>query len=393
MCSWDALPQQLLYQIATSPGGAQSVNPTLRCVCRSWKDAMEANLVALAPRRWPPDNNSTRLISRVSSLDLSRLRHPNSAHTPPGSPDDERDSGTGLAGPDQEGAAGTSHSSSGLSKNSSQLDLMGAAVLQPRMQDPTSSTAAASLMCYVASAWPEAVPYVTPAACLRLWRCLAQLQLLQHLRLSGSMLLIKSVQTAVAGCPDAATGLKLLQQHAAATGTLASPTPAITHTYTLRVPPGLCSMTGLRSLSLEWCLPHDSDSVGGQASMPVRRRSYEGGGNSGPQVQHVADPYIRLPPQFGQLVNLRSLQLTGHVAGPSTLLPLMGLQHLQHLTLGPGRISVHALVPLAAAGVLAGLTQLTLKQQGSWDVDSFVAVVAGVTKLQVLEVQELEMVG
>lgn len=353
---------------------------------------MDANLVALAPPKWPPAGSSTRLINQVSSLDLSRLRHPSSASTPPGSLEEDWDSGTGLAGPDQEGAAGTSHSSSVLGKNSSQLDLMGAAVLQPRMQDPTSSTAAASLMCYVASAWPEAVPYVTPAACLRLWRCLPQLQLLQHLRLSGSMLLITSVQTAVAGCSDAASGLKLLQQHAAdGADTLASPTPTITHTYTLRLPPGLCSMTGLRSLSVEWCLPHDSDSAGGQAAMPVRRRSYEGGGNSGPQVQHVADPNIRLPPQFGQIINLRSLQLTGHVAGPSTLLPLLGLPHLQHLTLGPGRISVQALVPLAAAGVLAGLTQLTLKQQGSWGVDSFVAVLAGVTKLQVLEVQELEM--
>jgi hypothetical protein len=207
------------------------------------------------------------------------------------------------------------------------------------------------------------------------------------------MLLITSVQTAVAGCPDAATGLKLLQQHAAdgTADSLASPTPAITHTYTLRVPPGLCSMTGLRSLSVEWSLPQDSDSGGGQACMPARRRSYEGGGSSGPQVQHLADPHIRLPPQFGQISNLRSLQLTGHVAGPSTLLPLLGLQHLQDLSLGPGRISVHALVPLAAAGVLAGLTQLTLKQQSRWDVGSFVGLLAGVTKLQVLEVQELEM--
>jgi hypothetical protein len=160
-------------------------------------------------------------------------------------------------------------------------------------------------------------------------------------------------------------------------------------------------MTGLQSLSVEWQLKvQDSagSSSGGTSSggtssgvVPVRRRSYEGGGSMGPNIQHVADSTIRLPPQLSQLVNVQRLELSGHVADASTLLPLLGLQHLQQLELGPGRISVQALVPLAAAGVLGGVTRLVLKQQGCWDVGSVVSVLAAATKLQQLEVQELEM--
>jgi hypothetical protein len=110
-----------------------------------------------------------------------------------------------------------------------------------------------------------------------------------------------------------------------------------------------------------------------------------------PHVQHVADSTIRLPPQFAQLVNVQRLELSGHVADASALLPLLGLQHLQQLELGPGRISVQALVPLAAAGVLGGVTRLVLKQQGCWDVGSMASVLGAAMKLQQLEVQELEV--
>jgi hypothetical protein len=291
---------------------------------------------------------------------------------------------------------------------------MGAAVLQPRMQQqsiqtsnhshsekdavpaaapgPTAASSAASLMCYVASAWPEAVPHVTQAACLRLWKCLPQLQWLQHLQLSGSMLLIRSVSTAVAGCSDAAAGLRLLQQHGADSSSC-SQQPVIIHTYTLEVPPALCCLARLQSLSIDWQLPagpQDSNSAGA-AAVFTRRRSYEGGGSDEPLVQHTADPMIKLTQDFSRLVHLRSLQLVGHVAGSSTLLPLTGLPHLKQLVLGPGRISMRALLPLAAAGVLGGLTQLSLKQQAGWDLGSVVSVLTAATKLQLLEVQELEM--
>lgn len=384
-----------------------SAAPSLRLVCRSWQEAVDNNIQLLKPPSWPPPGADHKALCRVSKLDCRRLCVCSSAGTPQASAFDDHADVGGSNAPECDNEGQGSYSSSfSMSRSSSigsQLDLMGAAVLQPRMQLSNiasmerGSSAATSLMCYVASVWPEAVPHVTPAACLRLWRCLPQLQYLRHLQLSGSMLLMESVQTSVAGCPDAASGLRLLQQHAAENGDSFAgvASPSITHTYTLGVPPALCSMTGLQSLSVEWQLQVQdsagSSSSGTSSGLPVRRRSYEGGGSMGPNVQHVADPTIRLPPQFAQLVNVQRLELSGHVADASALLPLLGLQHLQQLELGPGRISVQALVPLAAAGVLGGLTRLVLKQQGCWDVGSMVSVLAAVTKLQHLEVQELEI--
>lgn len=386
--SWDALPGHLILKVISnghSPSPPPSAAAVVRLVCCSWREAVDANLLGLCPPKWPPSKASLSLLKRCSRLDLTRLRLSSNACTPSGSSADDCDA---------EGQCSTSRRSS----LGSQLDLMGAAVLQPRSQACASAAApcaAASLMCYVASAWPDAVPHVTPAACLRLWRSLPQLHLLQHLQLSGSMLLIKSVHTAVAGSADAAAGLRMLQQHAAEGGdSFASSLPVITHTYTLAVPPALCTMTSLQSLSVEWHLRDQQGSIvsgNGGISVPVRRRSYEGGGNSSPVVQHFTEPTIQLPPQFGHLVKVQRLELIGHVADPSTLLPLVGMQHLRQLVLGPGKVNMRALVPLAAAGVLGGLQVLVLKQQGGWDVRSLVTVLAGTPKLQRLEVHELEM--
>jgi hypothetical protein len=237
--------------------------------------------------------------------------------------------------------------------------------------------------------WPEAGPHVTPAAGLRLWRCLAQLQYLQELRLSGSMLLITGVRTAVDGCPDAASGLRLLQQHTAAeSDSLASTAPSITYTYTLQLPPALHTMTALRSLAINWELQGPQPCSEGLSG--ARRRSYEGG-CCAPSTQHIADPTVSLPQQFSALVNLQHLELSGCILHPSTLLPLQGLTQLQHMALGPGTINSKALEPLAAAGVLGGLAQLVLKQQASWELDSVAAVLAALTRVEVLEVHELDM--
>lgn len=279
-------------------------------------------------------------------------------------------------------AAGSIKQQGGSASTSSQLDLNGAAVLQPRSQQQQEADAAAattaSLTCYVASMWPAAVPLVTPAACYQLWKQMPLLPQLQQLRLSGSMLLVQSVLT-TAEDDESSTTLS------------ATPVPStITHTYVLRLPEtALCSMTNLQALSVDWQLrtANSSDAP----TLPVRRRSYEGG-SSTPHVQHVADPAIQLPQRFNNLVSLQRLELGGgDITDASTLLPLVGLQSLTQLVLGPGRLAMQALVPLAAAGTLGGLHHLVLKQQGSWDVASVVAVLAAVTALRQLEVEELEM--
>lgn len=410
------LQNDLLVSRILEFAGQEAVS-SLRLVSQAWREAVDSSLIRLAPPRWPSQFACARIMRNVSSMDCSRLSLAADAACttdsmlPHGR---EKGSRTITPGATQVEATGSSCIRMGSSSSTCQLDLMGAAVLQPRMQQqsiqtsihshsetdavpaaapgPTAPSSAASLMCYVASAWPEAVPHVTQAACLRLWKCLPQLQWLQHLQLSGSMLLIRSVSTAVAGCPDAAAGLRLLQQHAADSSSCSQQPPVIIHTYTLEVPAALCCLARLQSLSINWQLPvGPQESSSGSALVFARRRSYEGGGSDEPLVQHTADPTIKLPQDLSRLVDLRSLQLVGHVAGPSTLLPLTGLPHLKQLVLGPGRISMHGLLPLAAAGVLGGLTQLSLKQQASWDMGSVVSVLAAATKLQLLEVQELEM--
>jgi hypothetical protein len=125
--------------------------------------------------------------------------------------------------------------------------------------------------------------------------------------------------------------------------------------------------------------------------LPVRRRSYEGSGSSRPITQHTADPSVHLPAELSQLVALQQLELAGDITSTSTLLPLRGLQRLQQLVLGPGKLAAQALVPCAAAGVLGGLTGIVLRQQAAWDVPSMRSVLAAATKLQQLEVQEQEM--
>lgn len=434
------LPAHLLARIlGTGDQQLSAEAATLRLVCQAWKEGIDASLQGLAPPRWPPatgQQDKLALISHVRTLDLSRLHPAGELCAMSSFPAAERN---GLEDGGTSGEASSSYSSySSVSRSSSygtQLDLMGAAVLQPRNQAPHAVTvcpcscyssraaqgscssaaqtcpslrpaagASSSLMCYVASMWPEAVPYVTPAACLCLWRVLPQLQELRHLRLSGSMLLITSVQTAVAGCPDAAAGLRVLQQcYAAAegqhdTGSI-PPSPTIVHTYTLAVPAALYSMTGLRSLAIKWQLhdaqqqqqQHDGHVSSANSGPYVRRRSYEGCSSTPVSIQHVAVPTVALQEQFSRLVSLQSLELAGSVIGGDALLPLRSLQRLQRLVLGPGRIAGESLVPLAAAGVLGGVTQLVLKQQGAWNVRSMATVLAAAVKLHELEVQELEM--
>lgn len=394
----ESLPEHLLVRILSAAEDTHDPQPTPRLVCAPWRQAFDATLRVLKPSTWPQQDQRGRvpaILRILPCLDLTALVLADTdaaigdAYSSPFGP---------TATDGSSGRSCSTELGTQLSSSSMQLDLSGAAVLQPRLQlpvhtdnagSPACVMIAAPLMCYVAAMWPQAAPHVTPAASLRLWRCLAQLQCLQQLRLSGSMLLITGVRTAVDGCPDAASGLQLLQQHTAAeSDSLASAAPTVTYTYTLQLPPALHNMTALRSLSVSWQLQEPQPCAEGLSG--TRRRSYEGG-VCDPSTQHLADPTISLPQQFSALVNLQHLELSGCILHPSTLMPLQGLTQLQHLALGPGRVNIQALLPLADAGVLGGLTQLALKQQAAWEVDSLAAVLAAMTRVEVLEVHDLEM--
>lgn len=413
---WDSLPHELLARVVvllSDTWESTSSTSAVRSTCRQWRDSFDKNLSHLQLRCWPTSHPAAGVLGRkftsVRSVDLRAccLQHdaysdsrglyssvPGDHSRMVGSSSKQRDCCESIKSPSV--AEGWSLAPQHLQHSVKQQPMSGVSIQeQACLQQPT---AVKLLTCR----YPAALPHGNPVAGYFMWQDLQHMHALQHLAISGSMLLVRSVRSSIQ------------QPNSAADDPCGLSTPTrITHVYTLHLPAAVCQLKHLRSLTVEWRLPqpsgtnsgctdgcldptgslgqvvHSSSNSSSNSPTRCRRRSYES--SLSPVIIHVADPVLHLPPQLNNLSSLLQLSLAASFSDPAALQPLLGLSRLEVLSLGPGELDIRALVPLAHAGVLQGLKQLVLLQQGRWDAAALVDVLGCLQQLQQLEVGEFEV--
>jgi len=195
----------------------------------------------------------------------------------------------------------------------------------------------AAITSYVASRWPDALPHVTPAAALRIWKELPELSALQALAVNGSILLVRSVRTSVKSLPRCSSRPQCPATLCRRRLCSCIVRLTITHTYTLQLPHAVCQLTGLQSLSIAWHLLQRTAATAAAvlecciavASLcKAEGAVYEG--PLSPAVVHVADPVILLPSQFSNLVNLTAaVPGRQHHWAATALAPLSALEAVE----------------------------------------------------------------